>query len=133
MPQNPKNVPKNRLQLFNISKMKAFTFCLELLYLKCIDERGRFEWRSVIMTRKAYMIGTGIGNLAAGIYLIRDGGFNGDQITMMGLETHGANDGAPVKDYEDEYSNQALIIRRTKKITFLKEVARLLGKEVNKN
>jgi Myosin-crossreactive antigen len=26
------------------------------------------------MTRKAYMIGTGIGNLAAGIYLIRDGG-----------------------------------------------------------
>lgn len=32
-----------------------------------------------------------------------------------------------------KYSNQALIIRRTKKITFLKEVARLLGKEVNKN
>ncbi|MQS77384.1 hypothetical protein FHL06_13795, partial [Lactobacillus halodurans] len=40
------------------------------------------------MTRKAYMIGTGVGNLAAGIYLIRDGGFNGDQITMMGLEDH---------------------------------------------
>lgn len=31
---------------------------------------------------KAYMIGTGIGNLAAGIYLIRDGGWSGDQITM---------------------------------------------------
>jgi hypothetical protein len=27
---------------------------------------------------------------------------------MMGLETHGANDGALVKDYETEYSNQAL-------------------------
>ncbi|AMV62520.1 putative oxidoreductase [Pediococcus damnosus] len=57
---------------------------------------------------KAYMIGTGIGNLAAGIYLIRDGGWSGDQITMFGLEKHGANDGAKVTDYEKEYGNPKL-------------------------
>ncbi len=60
------------------------------------------------MAQHAYMIGTGIGNLAAGIYLIRDGGWHGDQITMYGLETHGANDGDTVTGYENEYGNQAL-------------------------
>lgn len=54
------------------------------------------------MSRKAYMIGTGVGNLAAAIYLIRDGHWQGQQITMFGLETHGANDGAAVSDYEHE-------------------------------
>ena len=60
------------------------------------------------MTQHAYMIGTGIGNLAAGLYLIRDGGWHGDQITMYGLETHGANDGDAVTNYETEYGNQAV-------------------------
>lgn len=49
------------------------------------------------MAQHAYMIGTGIGNLAAGIYLIRDGGWDGSQITMLGLEKHGANDGQATK------------------------------------
>ncbi|MYV04714.1 oleate hydratase [Furfurilactobacillus milii] len=60
------------------------------------------------MAQHAYMIGTGIGNLATGIYLIRDGGWHGDQITMYGLETHGANDGDTVTGYENEYGNKAL-------------------------
>ena len=81
------------------------------------------------MTRKAYMIGTGIGNLAAGIYLIRDGGFKGDQITMMGLETHGANDGAAVADYQDEYSNQALSNSKG----YLAKGGRMLNEETYEN
>ena len=46
------------------------------------------------MTRKAYMIGAGIGSLSAAVYLIRDGGWDGSAITILGLDTHGANDGA---------------------------------------
>ncbi|WP_125769234.1 oleate hydratase [Companilactobacillus furfuricola] len=81
------------------------------------------------MTRKAYMIGTGVGNLAAAIYLIRDGGFKGDQITLMGLETHGANDGAAVASYQNEYSNQAL--SNTK--GFLAKGGRMLNEETFEN
>ena len=54
------------------------------------------------------MIGAGIGNLAAAVYLIRDGGWRGDQITILGLETHGANDGAAVKEFENEYGHRPL-------------------------
>ena len=54
------------------------------------------------------MIGAGIGNLAAAVYLIRDGGWRGDQITILGLETHGANDGAAVKEFEGEYGHHPL-------------------------
>ncbi len=34
-------------------------------------------------SRKAYLIGGGIGSLAAAAFLIRDGGFSGDQITLL--------------------------------------------------
>ncbi|KRN94778.1 myosin-crossreactive antigen [Pediococcus stilesii] len=78
---------------------------------------------------KAYMIGTGIANLAAGIYLIRDGGWTGDQITMFGLEKHGANDGAPVSDYESEYGNQRLSDNRG----FLAKGGRMLNEETYEN
>lgn len=60
------------------------------------------------MAQHAYMIGTGIGNLAAGIYLIRDGGWDGSQITMLGLEKHGANDGQATKDFASEYGHAPL-------------------------
>lgn len=79
--------------------------------------------------RKAYMIGTGIGNLAAGIYLIRDGGWNGKQITMYGLETHGANDGNTVEAYETEYSNNPL----TNSKGFLAKGGRMLNEETYEN
>lgn len=78
---------------------------------------------------KAYMIGTGIANLAAGIYLIRDGGWSGNQITMFGLEKHGANDGAAVTDYEQEYENQSLSNNRG----YLAKGGRMLNEETYEN
>ncbi|MGV0168988.1 oleate hydratase [Furfurilactobacillus sp. WILCCON 0119] len=81
------------------------------------------------MAQHAYMIGTGIGNLAAGLYLIRDGGWNSDQITMYGLETHGANDGAPTADYTNEYSNQALANTKG----YLAKGGRMLNEETYEN
>lgn len=81
------------------------------------------------MARKAYMIGTGVGNLAAGIYLIRDGHWQGNQITMFGLEKHGANDGAKVSDYEHEYGNQTLKNNRG----FLAKGGRMLNEETFEN
>ena len=81
------------------------------------------------MSRKAYMIGTGVGNLAAAIYLIRDGHWQGQQITMFGLETHGANDGAAVSDYEHEYGNQPLGNNKG----FLAKGGRMLNEETYEN
>ena len=81
------------------------------------------------MTQHAYMIGTGIGNLAAAIYLIRDGSWQGQQITLMGLETHGANDGALAKDYQAEYGNNAL--KNSK--GFLAKGGRMLNEETYEN
>ncbi|MFD1318861.1 oleate hydratase [Loigolactobacillus zhaoyuanensis] len=81
------------------------------------------------MVQKAYMIGTGVGNLAAGVYLIRDGGWSGEQITMYGLNTHGANDGAAVADYEQEYGIQPLGNNRG----FLAEGGRMLNEETYEN
>jgi oleate hydratase len=78
---------------------------------------------------KAYMIGTGIANLAAGIYLIRDGGWSGNQITMFGLDKHGANDGAAVTDYEAEYGNQRLSNNQG----FLAKGGRMLNEETYEN
>lgn len=88
-----------------------------------------FEHRRVHIMEKAYMIGTGIANLAAGIYLIRDGGWSGNQITMFGLEKHGANDGAAVTDYEQEYGNQSLSNNRG----YLAKGGRMLNEETYEN
>lgn len=79
--------------------------------------------------RKAFMIGTGVANLAAGVYLIRDGGWSGNQITMFGLDKHGANDGAAVVDYETEYGNQRLSNDRG----FLAKGGRMLNEETYEN
>lgn len=79
--------------------------------------------------RKAFMIGTGVANLAAGVYLIRDGGWNGNQITMFGLDKHGANDGTAVADYETEYGNQRLSNDRG----FLAKGGRMLNEETYEN
>ncbi|MDB8870683.1 oleate hydratase [Pediococcus acidilactici] len=81
------------------------------------------------MMRKAFMIGTGVANLAAGVYLIRDGGWSGNQITMFGLDKHGANDGAAVVDYETEYGNQRLSNDRG----FLAKGGRMLNEETYEN
>ncbi len=81
------------------------------------------------MSQKAYMIGTGIGNLAAALYLIRDGHWRGEQITLFGLEQHGANDGAKVSDYEDEYSNQTL----SNNAGYMAKGGRMLNEETYEN
>ena len=81
------------------------------------------------MTRKAYMIGAGIGNLAAAVYLIRDGGWRGDQITILGLDTHGANDGAAVKEFEGEYGHHPL----SNAAGFLNRGGRMLNEETYEN
>ncbi|MGC4439624.1 oleate hydratase, partial [Streptococcus suis] len=41
--------------------------------------------------KKAIMIGAGIANMAAAVYLIQEGGWNGDQITFYSLDDHGSN------------------------------------------
>ncbi|KMQ38091.1 isomerase [Oenococcus oeni] len=81
------------------------------------------------MTQHVYMIGTGIGNLSAGIYLIRDGKWSGKQITMYGLNTHGANDGNLVEEYTKEYRGPKL--SNTK--GFLAEGGRMLNEATYEN
>ncbi|MDR2930811.1 MAG: oleate hydratase [Propionibacteriaceae bacterium] len=77
----------------------------------------------------AYMIGAGIGNLAAAVYLIRDGHWQGSQITIMGLDTHGANDGAQVSQYETEWGNSRLANDRG----YLARGGRMLNEETYEN
>lgn len=75
------------------------------------------------------MIGTGIGNLAAGIYLIRDGGWNGADITMLGLDSHGANDGDRLAAFESEYGHGTFSNNQG----FLNRGGRMLNEETYEN
>lgn len=61
------------------------------------------------MSRKAYMIGMGIGNLAAAFYLIRDGQFDGHDITLFGIDDHGANDGMKTTSFMGEYEVKDIV------------------------
>ena len=60
------------------------------------------------MSHKAFMIGAGIGKLSAAVYLIRDDKWKGSDITIMGLEMHGANDGQAAADFAREYGHAPL-------------------------
>lgn len=55
---------------------------------------------------KAIMIGAGLANMAAAVYLIQEGNWSGDKITFYSLDDHGSNDGSPLKDATDEYWNE---------------------------
>ncbi|MFD0897731.1 oleate hydratase [Loigolactobacillus binensis] len=55
---------------------------------------------------KAIMIGAGLANMAAAVYLIQEGHWSGDQITFYSLDDHGSNDGAPTDTVTDEYWNK---------------------------
>jgi oleate hydratase len=81
------------------------------------------------MTRKAYLIGAGIGSLSAAVYLIRDGHWDGSQITILGLETHGANDGNTVAAYESEYGHGRL----ANNAGYLNRGGRMLNEETYEN
>ncbi|TPR55065.1 oleate hydratase [Enterococcus sp. OL5] len=56
--------------------------------------------------KKAIMIGAGLSNMAAAVYLIQEGKWQGEQITFYSLDDHGSNDGAPTGDVTDEYWNK---------------------------
>lgn len=75
------------------------------------------------------MIGAGIGNLAAAAYLIRDGKWDGSQITVLGLDAHGANDGNTVAAFEREYGHRPL----ENKAGFVNRGGRMLNEETYEN
>lgn len=60
----------------------------------------------VMKKSKAIMIGAGLANMAAAVYLIQEGRWNGEQITFYSLDDHGSNDGAPTETVTDEYWNK---------------------------
>ncbi|WP_159723423.1 oleate hydratase [Enterococcus sp. CSURQ0835] len=55
---------------------------------------------------KAIMIGAGLANMAAAVYLIQEGKRNGDQITFYSIDDHGSNDGSSTSVAVDEYWNK---------------------------
>lgn len=60
------------------------------------------------LSHKAYVIGAGIGNLSAAVYLIRDGEWNGEDITIMDLDMHGANGGESAATVQRQYGHREL-------------------------
>ncbi|MCP9332975.1 oleate hydratase [Lentilactobacillus hilgardii] len=63
---------------------------------------------------KAIMIGAGLANMAAAVYLIQEGHWNGNQITFYSLDDHGSNDGSAANDAADEYWNKNHPLENTK-------------------
>ncbi len=63
---------------------------------------------------KAIMIGAGLSNMAAAVYLIQEGHWQGDRITFYSLDDHGSNDGAPTDTVTDEYWNKNHPMTNTK-------------------
>ena len=56
--------------------------------------------------KKGIMIGAGLSNMAAAVYLIQEGKWSGDQITFYALDNYGSNDGSPTQDVKDDYWNK---------------------------
>ena len=56
--------------------------------------------------KKAIMIGAGLSNMAAAVYLIQEGKWSGDKITFYALDNYGSNDGSPTQDVKDDYWNK---------------------------
>lgn len=83
------------------------------------------------MSQKAFMIGSGIGNLSAAFYLIRDAKWDGKQITIIGLDKHGANDGDTVDKFETEYGSGYGKLGNNK--GFLNRGGRMLNEETYEN
>lgn len=60
-----------------------------------------------MMTKsKAVMIGAGIANMAAAVYLIQEGHWKGDSITFYSIDDHGSNDGETYDVASKEYWNR---------------------------
>lgn len=63
---------------------------------------------------KAIMIGAGLANMAAAVYLIQEGHWNGSQITFYSIDDHGSNDGSAASDAANEYWNKNHPMENTK-------------------
>ena len=55
------------------------------------------------MKKKAIMIGAGLANMAAAVYLIQEGKWSGSNITFYALDKHGSNDGSAANEASEEY------------------------------
>ena len=63
---------------------------------------------------KAMMIGAGIANMAAAVYLIQEGHWDPENITFFALDKHGSNDGSTVSEAATEYWNKNHPMENTK-------------------
>ncbi|MFD1431911.1 oleate hydratase [Lacticaseibacillus yichunensis] len=57
------------------------------------------------MKKKAIMIGAGLANMAAAVYLIQEGKWDGSAITFYGIDDHGSNDGSAATEQAADYWN----------------------------
>lgn len=64
--------------------------------------------------QKAIMIGAGLANMAAAVYLIQEAHWSGDNITFYSLDDHGSNDGSSATTQADEYWNKNHPLENTK-------------------
>jgi oleate hydratase len=67
-----------------------------------------------LVKKKAVMIGAGLANLAAAVYLIQEGHWNGDAITFYSLDDHGSNDGSTTSEAADDYWSQQHPLENTR-------------------
>ncbi|MEY8737582.1 oleate hydratase [Lactobacillus sp. AN1001] len=67
-----------------------------------------------MLKNKAVMIGAGIANMAAAVYLIQEGHWRGEDITFYALDLHGANDGAAASVAAEQYWNKKHPMENTK-------------------
>lgn len=63
---------------------------------------------------KAIMIGAGLSNMAAAVYLIQEGKWDGSQITFYSIDDHGSNDGSTGREQADEYWMKKHPVENTK-------------------
>ncbi|WP_304652925.1 oleate hydratase [uncultured Ligilactobacillus sp.] len=67
-----------------------------------------------MLKSKAVMVGAGIANMAAAVYLIQEGHWKGEDITFYALDLHGANDGAAASVAAEQYWNKNHPMENTK-------------------
>lgn len=67
-----------------------------------------------MLKNKAVMIGAGIANMAAAVYLIQESHWRGEDITFYALDLHGANDGAAASVAAEQYWNKNHPMENTK-------------------
>lgn len=67
-----------------------------------------------MIKHKAILIGAGLANLAAAVYLIQEGKWAGSAITFYSVDDHGSNDGSRAAAQADDYWNKEHPLTNTK-------------------